>query len=29
MAPTYTGANGRVGQEILDLLPKNHDIKMN
>ena len=29
MAPTYTWAKGRVGQEILDLLAKNLDIKMN
>jgi C4-dicarboxylate-binding protein DctP len=29
MAPTYTWAKGRVGQEVLDLLAKELDIKMN
>jgi C4-dicarboxylate-binding protein DctP len=29
MAPTYKWAKGRVGQEVLDLLAKNLDIKMN
>ena len=29
MAPTYTWAKGRVGQEVLDLLSKELDIKMN
>ena len=29
MAPTYQWAKGRVGQEILDILAKNLDIKMN
>ena len=29
MAPTYTWANGRVGTEVLDLLSKELDIKMN
>jgi len=29
MAPTYTWAKGRVGQEVLDLIAKELDIKMN
>jgi C4-dicarboxylate-binding protein DctP len=29
MRPTYTWAKGRVGQEVLDLLAKQLDIKMN
>ena len=29
MRPTYTWAKGRVGQEVLDLLAKELDIKMN
>ena len=29
MAPTYKWAKGRVGQEVLDMLAKNLDIKMN
>src|SRR6185437_15010295 len=29
MAPTYKWAKGRVGQEVLDLLAKQLDIKMN
>ncbi len=29
MAPTYTWAKGRVGGEVLDILSKELDIKMN
>jgi C4-dicarboxylate-binding protein DctP len=29
MAPTYKWAKGRVGEEVLDLLAKELDIKMN
>jgi C4-dicarboxylate-binding protein DctP len=29
MQPTYTWAKGRVGQEVLDLLSKELDVKMN
>jgi C4-dicarboxylate-binding protein DctP len=29
MRPTYAWAKGRVGQEVLDLLAKELDIKMN
>ena len=29
MRPTYTWAKGRVGQEVLDLLAKELDVKMN
>jgi C4-dicarboxylate-binding protein DctP len=29
MAPTYKWAKGRVGQEVLDLIAKELDIKMN
>ena len=29
MAPTYKWAKGRVGDEVLDLLAKELDIKMN
>jgi C4-dicarboxylate-binding protein DctP len=29
MAPSYTWAKSRVGQEVLDLLAKELDIKMN
>ena len=29
MQPTYKWAKGRVGQEVLDLLAKELDIKMN
>ena len=29
MPPTYKWAKGRVGQEVLDLLAKELDIKMN
>jgi C4-dicarboxylate-binding protein DctP len=29
MRPTYTWAKGRVGQEVLDLVSKELDVKMN
>ena len=29
MQPTYTWAKGRVGQEVLDLVAKELDVKMN
>ncbi|MGY4446392.1 hypothetical protein ACVWZR_001052 [Bradyrhizobium sp. i1.3.1] len=29
MRPTYTWAKGRVGQEVLDLVAKELDVKMN